>query len=95
MWDCTRCGTGRIAASLTSCPVCRKERDMPRTTSAGTTNASALPGETGYVAPDQEPQAAPATAADAPATAEVAAPVPPKPAPTPLLHCPPSPAGDG
>ena len=27
MWDCLKCGTGRIAASLTVCPHCRAPRN--------------------------------------------------------------------
>lgn len=41
MWDCPACGCRAIAASLTRCPVveCGKERDMPKVTSGGPSNA--------------------------------------------------------
>lgn len=40
MWDCTSCGCAGIAASLAACPMCAKERDMPKTTvSSGASNA--------------------------------------------------------
>lgn len=52
MWDCPECGCLSIAASLTTCPMCGKERDMPTTTTGGASNALAQPGETGYVPPE-------------------------------------------
>jgi hypothetical protein len=39
MWTCTHCGCAGIAASLTSCPMCRKEREVPKTSMGGSTNA--------------------------------------------------------
>ena len=56
MWDCLECLCRAIAASLTRCPVCRKERDMATATTGGASNARALPGETGYVAPEPPDQ---------------------------------------
>lgn len=35
MWNCQGCGCQAIAASLGSCPMCRKGRDMPKTTVGG------------------------------------------------------------
>jgi hypothetical protein len=35
MWNCGSCGCKLIAASLMSCPMCFKERDMPRNTVGG------------------------------------------------------------
>lgn len=56
MWNCPdeQCGCLRIAASLTWCPMCFKERDdMATTTTGGASNANAVEGETGYVSPEQ------------------------------------------
>jgi hypothetical protein len=39
MWECGHCGTYNIAADLTVCPNCGKEREMPRTNAAGSSNA--------------------------------------------------------
>ena len=52
MWDCQECSCGRIAASLTTCPMCGRERDMPTCTTGGASNANAVEGETGYVPPE-------------------------------------------
>jgi len=35
MWDCPDCGCLRIAASLTFCPMCFRERNMPKATVEG------------------------------------------------------------
>ena len=47
MWDCIECGVKKIAHSLTHCPVCKEERQVPKTTTGGGTNAWE---------PDQEPE---------------------------------------
>jgi hypothetical protein len=70
MWDCISCGCKRIAASLPGCPKCRKERDMATATTGGASNARALPGETGYVPPEEEAADAPVEAAETPAEPE-------------------------
>jgi len=60
MWDCP-CGCMSIAGSLTSCPMCFKEREMPRSVAgAQPSNQNAQPHEPGYIAPEPEPaEAAP------------------------------------
>lgn len=62
MWDCPGCGCQAIAQSLGSCPMCRKERTMPKTTALG--------GGTNGV---REPEAAP-EAPEGPAPAPEPAP---------------------
>ena len=54
MWDCPACGAMNIAADLTVCPQCGTEREMPKTTADGPSNAGAAEGETGYIPPDEE-----------------------------------------
>jgi hypothetical protein len=76
MWDCAGCGTRRIAASIISCPKCRKERDMARATTGGASNANAMPGETGYIEPEDGPQAPSEAPAPVPAAGPVPVPVP-------------------
>lgn len=64
LWKCDTCGCQGIAASLTTCPMCGKEREMPKTTAGGgPSNADAQPGEPGYVKPDKpaKPAAKPAS----------------------------------
>lgn len=39
LWECEHCGSKGIAASLEYCPVCRKEKDLPKVTSGGASNA--------------------------------------------------------
>jgi uncharacterized Zn finger protein (UPF0148 family) len=39
MWECGHCGTYNIASDLMICPNCGKEREMPKTTAAGSSNA--------------------------------------------------------
>jgi len=97
MWDCQNCGCRAIAESLALCPVCRKERGMPKAPAgAAPSNAAALPGETGYI--DPEPGETPETAvvadletaladAQAAASADAKKPKPtPAPAPEPRPH---------
>jgi translation initiation factor IF-2 len=93
MWDCPECGTLRIAASLTACPVCRKERDMAKATTGGASNARALPGETGYVEREQAEPAVPAAdaAQDAPAEAAPDVPASAPPEPVQAVSAPPKP----
>lgn len=80
MWDCPGCGCRCIAASLTNCPMCWKERDVPKATvSSGASNAWA---------DDEAAAAAPETAPPAVEVPEAAGPVQavsgsPKPAPRP------------
>lgn len=87
MWDCPACGCKCIAASLAVCPRtrCGRERPMPTATTGGSSNARALPGETGYVAPEETAApvavAEPETPAAPPAPdATAAAPEPAQPA---------------
>lgn len=35
MWNCPACGCSAIAGTLTFCPMCFKEREMPKTTTGG------------------------------------------------------------
>jgi hypothetical protein len=79
MWDCILCGCRRIAASLRDCPKCRKGRDVATATTGGASNAKALPGETGYVPPEEPAVPGPAAAAEAPAVPDAA----PEPQPDP------------
>ena len=85
MWDCVKCRCQAIAASLLHCPVCREERDVPKTTANdGASNGWAEP-EPEAVAPEAaepEPELEPEVAAPAvtaklptfpPATATVVA----------------------
>jgi len=45
MWDCGYCGCQAIAGSLTFCPMCFKEPDVPKTTAeGGGSNGLADPG---------------------------------------------------
>jgi hypothetical protein len=82
LWDCSECGCRSIAAPLTTCPMSFKERDMATTTTGGASNANALPGETGYVPPDETApdEAVAGTAAAAAPPAADPAPAPAKPA---------------
>lgn len=60
MWDCIKCGVRAIAGTLGFCPGCfePKEDDVPKATSAGASNASAEPGEPGYIDPAADEVAA-------------------------------------
>ena len=55
-WTCGSCGCQAIAYDLAVCPMCGKEREMPKITNSGPSNADALPGEAGYTEPE-EPEA--------------------------------------
>lgn len=65
MWDCQNegCGCKGIAADLPACPMCWKERDMPKITVAGASNAGAGPGGPGHVPAAEVSDAAPAEVA--------------------------------
>ena len=54
LWTCDHCGAMNIAADLTVCPQCGTEREMPKTTADGPSNAGAAEGETGYIPPDED-----------------------------------------
>lgn len=58
MWTC-ECGCQAIAGTITNCPMCRREREMPKATTGGASNARALPGEPGYIAPETEQELVP------------------------------------
>lgn len=66
MWDCLKCGCLAIARDLGFCPQCfePKEDDVPKATSAGASNAAALPGEPGYIEPEKPAEANAEPAAD-------------------------------
>lgn len=86
MWDCGHCGCRSIAPGVPFCPQCfkPKEESVPKVTSGGASNAKAVPGEPGYIAPAAEVPEVPEVPAagseipEAPAEAppEVPAPVP-------------------
>ena len=72
MWDCPACGAMNIAADLTVCPQCGTEREMPKTTADGPSNAGAAEGETGYIPPDEEERQPADSAPPGPAMADAA-----------------------
>lgn len=43
MWDCPGCGCSAIAGTLTFCPMCFKEREMPKNTVGGGYSDKSLP----------------------------------------------------
>jgi hypothetical protein len=61
MWDCLKCGCLAIAHDLGFCPKCftPKEGDMPKGTTGGSSNASAEPFESGYIALEEQPETDP------------------------------------
>lgn len=81
MWDCIKCGCMAIAGSLMHCPMCKKEREVPKSTTGG--------GSNGYEPQVEEPEA-PVTQPEAePETAVEEEPVPePAPAPEPAPTAP-------
>lgn len=93
MWDCIKCGCRAIAASLGLCPMCRKEREMPKVSAGGPSSRFAKPGETGYIdtagesADEVQPAVADPSASEPAAQTAPAAPespqAPPKPVPVP------------
>lgn len=62
MWVCSQCGCQGIAAGLGLCPQCGEERQMPKATSGGASNAweqdDAEPGVNADAAADQAQPAA-------------------------------------
>ena len=72
MWDCPACGAMNIAADLTVCPQCGTEREMPKTTADGPSNAGAAEGETGYIPPDEDDSQPADSARPGPAMADAA-----------------------
>lgn len=67
MWDCIKCGCLAIAGVLGFCPQCftPKEDNVPKATSGGGSNASAEPGESGYIDPEAGKAAAAKVLTDA------------------------------
>ena len=72
MWDCGQCGCQAIAPGLPFCPQCFRERDMPKTTAAGGSNAWDEPATADADVPAAESDAAEPVPADAVAAGEAA-----------------------
>jgi len=72
LWTCDHCGAMNIAADLTVCPQCGTEREMPKTTADGPSNAGAAEGETGYIPPDEDDSQPADSAPPGPAMADAA-----------------------
>ena len=55
MWDCGNCGCRSITPGVPFCPQCFKEREMPSNpVGAAPSNARAVEGESGYIAPEAD-----------------------------------------
>ena len=75
LWTCDHCGAMNIAADLTVCPQCGTEREMPKTTADGPSNAGAAEGETGYIPPDEDDSQPADSAPPGPVPADTAPPM--------------------
>jgi hypothetical protein len=77
MWDCPNGDANQIAGTLEFCPMCGKEREVPRAVVGATvSNQHALPGELGYIAPEEPKVETPKVAEEVAAPVEEKAPAP-------------------